>query len=126
MVVIDWIMNFIPWLAVVAMVSGYWLQIYKIHKHKEVRDLSQKLFILLAVGFAILGLRAAYDGTWIFLFKNILSLIPVSIIIWQIKVHEKDHWHDDDDPICHSCKNEMEPDWTFCPYCGAYSKEEYL
>ena len=108
----------LSWVAIATLSISYWFQIYKIHIHREVRDLSLTYHILLAVGFGILGFTAIYEGSTIFLAKQILTTIPVLIIIAQILIHSKDTWHDDEDPLCGSCTKELELHWKFCAYCG--------
>lgn len=112
-------MDFLSWAAVVILSVSYWFQIWKIHVHKEVRDLSMTYHVMLAVGFGILAFTAWIEGSTIFLIKQIATTIPVIVIIAQIIYHQDDHWHDDDDPLCNSCGEELEPDWSACPYCGA-------
>ncbi len=108
----------LSWTAVVILAGSYWFQIWKIHKHKEVRDLSLIYHSLLAVGFGILIFTALMEDSTIFLVKQIATFIPVVIIIWQILIHRKDHWHDEKDEVCKNCKSELEPDWKHCPYCS--------
>ena len=114
-------MNFLSilsWVAVFTLALSYWFQIWKIHIHKEVRDLSLIYHLLLAVGFGLLIFTAIIEDSFIFLIKQIGTFIPVIIIIGQIIYHKKDHWHDDSDEFCGKCKEELEPDWLFCPYCS--------
>ena len=108
----------VSWFAIVLLSVSYWFQIWKIHIHKEVRDLSLSYNILLAVGFAILGVTAYAERSMIFLVKQIMTTIPVIIIIGQIIYHQGDKWHDDADDHCKGCSQELEMYWTFCPYCG--------
>ncbi|MBE8162635.1 MAG: zinc-ribbon domain-containing protein [Bdellovibrionaceae bacterium] len=108
----------ISWIAIVILSCSYWFQIWKIHIHKEVRDLSMVYHILLAVGFGVLTYTAWKEDSTIFLVKQIATTIPVLVIIGQILVHKKDHWHDDSDEFCVQCSSEIEQDWKFCPYCG--------
>lgn len=116
----------ISWLAVILLASSYWFQIYKIHLHKEVRDISIAYHVFLALGFGIMIPTALFEGTMVFLIKNILTFLPVCIIIFQIFYHRQDRWHDEDDPYCGNilCKKELEPQWTYCPYCSWYTKTE--
>lgn len=86
--------------------------------HKEVRDLSLTYHVFLALGFGILTYTAWMENSLIFLVKQIATTIPVLIIISQILKHKDDHWHDDKDPYCTRCKQEMELFWTYCAYCG--------
>ncbi|MBE8221815.1 MAG: hypothetical protein HAW60_03710 [Bdellovibrionales bacterium] len=108
----------ISWAAVIILSCSYWFQIWKIHLHKEVRDLSIIYHVLLALGFGTLTYTAWQEGSTIFLVKQIATTIPVVIIIAQIIIHKKDHWHDEDDDYCKKCSKELEPDWSHCPYCG--------
>ena len=108
----------LSWIAVIILSVSYWFQIYRIHVHKEVRDLSIPYYCLLAIGFLILTYTAHIQGSSIFFVKQIATTIPIIIIIGQIFYHRKDHWHDDEDPICRYCESEGELDWSFCAYCG--------
>lgn len=118
------VMKVVSWIAVVILSVSYWFQIYKIHVHKEVRDLSMAYHVLLALGFGILSWTAWVEGSTIFLIKQIATTIPVIIIIGQIIYHKDDHWHDDRDPYCNKCGEELELDWSFCAYCGQKKGEE--
>ena len=53
-----------------------------------------------------------------FLFKQVMTLIPVTIIIYQIVIHQGDTWHDEDALHCGACDNELEVRWSYCPACG--------
>lgn len=106
------------WLAVVVLSIGYWFQIWKIHVHKEVRDLSLTYHIMLACGFSILGVTAFFERSVIFLVKQIATTIPVIVIIAQILYHKRDRWHDASLPLCASCQNELQKYYLFCPRCG--------
>jgi hypothetical protein len=108
----------LSWAAIIALSVSYWFQIWRIHVHKEVRDLSMTYHVLLALGFGILTYTAYVENSIIFLTKQIATTLPVLVIIGQIIYHKKDRWHDDEDPACPSCKEELEIDWSFCPYCG--------
>ena len=108
----------LSWFAVVLLCTSYWFQIWKIHVHKEVRDLSMTYHILLALGFGILTYTAYIEDSTIFLAKQVLTTIPVIIIIGQIYYHKNDHWHDKNDQLCTACNEELEPSWSVCPYCG--------
>lgn len=113
--------NFIYWLswgAVFLLSISYWFQIWKIHAHKEVRDLSMTYHILLATGFGILTYTAYLEDSFIFLIKQIMTTVPVVVIIGQIIVHREDRWHDEADPSCGTCDSELEIDWEYCAFCG--------
>ena len=111
-------MTTISWIAIVLLSVSYWFQIWKIHVHKEVRDLSLAYHFFLAIGFGILAITAYVEGSAIFLVKQIATTIPVIVIIGQIFYHQKDRWHDEHSPHCKSCTEELEEAWTFCPFCG--------
>lgn len=111
----------ISYTAILILAFSYWLQIWKIHIHREVRDISLWYHVLLAVGFGVLIFTAYSEDSTIFLTKQIVTFVPVLIIIAQILYHgyvHHDHWHDEDDPNCAYCSEELEVDWGFCPYCG--------
>ena len=116
----------LSWIAVVVLAFSYWLQIWKIHVHKEVRDLSIPYHVLLAIGFGLLTYQAYLEGSIIFIVKQIFTTIPVLIIIGQIFYHKKDRWHDYKDPVCDSCLEELEIEWKYCPFCGnsSFSKRK--
>lgn len=117
-------LNILSWLAVFLLSTSYWFQIWKIHIHKEVRDLSMTYHILLALGFGILTYTAWAEDSMIFLVKQIATTIPVCVIIAQIVLHKEDRWHDDSDPHCIKCNSELELIWNHCPYCGTEKTEE--
>lgn len=108
----------LPWFAVLVLSLGYWSQVWKIHVHKEVRDLSILSYGLLALGFCIMSWKAYQEGTVIFLVKQVMTLIPVSIVIAQIWLHRGDAWHDENAPLCAGCDKELEELWQYCPACG--------
>ena len=109
--------DILSWVAIIALALSYWCQIYKIHVHKEVRDLSLAYYVLLAFGVSILVFAAVKAATLIFFVKQVATLIPICIIIGQIVYHRRSKWHDDEDPICKGCFEELEPGWKCCPYC---------
>lgn len=111
-------MQILSWTAIFLLSISYWFQIYKIHQHKEVRDLSMTYHVMLAMGFGILTYTAYAENSTIFLVKQIATTIPVLIIIAQIIYHKDDHWHDENDDFCKGCGMELEQDWNACPYCG--------
>lgn len=113
----------ISWLAVFILSISYWFQIYKIHVHKEVRDLSLPYHFCLLIGFGILTYTAWLEDSFIFIVKQVATTIPVLIIIFQILIHKDDSWHDDEDTYCSSCSKEIEVPWDFCPYCGCKANE---
>ena len=113
----------ISWVAVFLLALSYWFQIWKIHVHKEVRDLSIPYHVLLVIGFSLLTFQAYVEDSTIFLVKQILVIVPVSIIIGQILYHRDDKWHDDEDKFC-CCDHEIEQDWIRCPYCDCDCIEE--
>jgi hypothetical protein len=111
----------LSYIAIGVLAFSYWLQIWKIQRHKEVRDLSLPYHILLALGFGMLIVTAVYEESFVFFMKQLLTFVPVIVIISQIIYHgyvRHDHWHDDDDPFCSMCEEELEMGWTYCPYCG--------
>jgi uncharacterized protein with PQ loop repeat len=80
------------WLAAIFLSIGYWLQVYRIHKHKEVRDLSIHSYVFFAIAYVLLGIEGWQIESTLFLVKNILVLVPTCIIIWQIYCHKDDKW----------------------------------
>ncbi len=112
------IINTLSWIAIVILSISYWFQIWKIHVHKEVRDISLTYNVLLALGFGILGITAWKEQSIIFLVKQIMTTLPVLVIIFQVIVHKKDKWHDEGAKDCKQCQKELEMSWEYCPYCG--------
>ena len=115
------ILNFLSWFAVVLLAASYWFQIWKIHRYKEVRDLSIKYHILLAIGFGILIFTALHEGSTIFLVKQISTFIPVVIIIYQIKYFKNKNLNNKKDKFCKNCKLEIKHGWKYCPSCGIFN-----
>ena len=117
------------WIAIAILAVSHWLQVIKIHKHKEVRDLSIWTYICLLLGYFALATKAMIDvvsgtGDIVWFFRQIGTIVPVSIVVWQIIYHRKDRYHDDDYPHCKNCNAELEPQWTYCPECSYFTKEE--
>ena len=82
----------LSWVAVVGLSGSYFLQAYKIHQHKEVRDLSLGSYLGMTVCFIALLARAVVEGQPIFIAKQVLTLIPVITIECQILYHRGDRW----------------------------------
>ncbi|SCA64168.1 hypothetical protein SCG7086_CK_00030 [Chlamydiales bacterium SCGC AG-110-P3] len=112
------ILDIFSWSAIAILSVSYWFQIWRIHVHREVRDLSLIYHVLLAVGFGILAVTALMEGSLKFLVKQIATTIPVAVIIGQILYHRDDRWHDDVQSNCVRCGEEMEDDWVCCPFCS--------
>ena len=110
--------DYISWGAVALISISYWFQVWKIHKHREVRDLSLAYYVVFSFGICLLALQAYRESSVFFLAKQCLVILPVMVIIYQIIKHRQDTWHDDDDPSCLSCGKELEMHWKFCAYCG--------
>ena len=110
--------DYLPWVAVLILNAGYWLQIYKIHVHKEVRDLAVSSYIMFDLAYGILAYEAYVIDSQVFLIKNILTATSTTILIAMIWYHKDDEWHDDEDKHCVFCGNELEPHWTYCTDCG--------
>lgn len=113
------------WLAIVMFGVSYWLQIYKIHLHREVRDLCLSTFALLLGGYIIMFFKAFQEQSNVFMFRQIFTAVPVAIILFQIWRHRKEKWHDEIDPFCDKCGGEVEESWKFCPYCGDEAMTEW-
>lgn len=112
------LMHCMAWVAVFILAIGYWAQVFKITIHREVRDLSIVSYSLLAVGFAILTYTAWVEDSNVFIAKQILTLAPSLIIVFQIIYHRDDHWHDGAAKGCAWCGTELETGWRHCPDCG--------
>lgn len=111
-------LQILSWIAIVVLSVSYWFQIWKIHVHKEVRDISLTYNILLAIGFGILAFTAFQERSLIFLVKQIMTTVPVIVIIFQVLYHKNDRWHDARLKRCANCSEEIERYWKFCSYCG--------
>ena len=117
------------WIAIGVLAISHWLQVFKIHKHKEVRDISIWTYVFLLVGYFVLFTKAIIDwnegtGDLVWAIRQVATILPVSIVLFQVRYHQKDRWHDDADQNCSNCSKELEPHWDYCPYCSYYSKEE--
>lgn len=108
----------LSWIAIVLLSVSYWFQIWKIHVHKEVRDISLTYNVLLAIGFGTLTFTAVREHSLLFLVKQIMTTVPVIIIIGQVIYHKNDRWHDPSLARCSKCKEELETKWNFCAICG--------
>lgn len=112
------ILTVLSWIAILLLSVSYWFQIWKIHIHKEVRDISLTYNVLLAIGFGILAFTAIQQGSLIFLVKQVMTTVPVVIIIFQVLYHRDDRWHDEGAKNCPNCSEEYERGWKFCAFCG--------
>ena len=108
----------VSWSAVFLFSISYWFQIWKIHKHKEVRDISMTYHTLLAIGSIILAYTAWIEDSSIFLVKQVLTAFPVVVIIAQIIIHKEDEWLDSKLALCSYCGEPLEIKWNHCPCCG--------
>lgn len=99
--------SFLSWAAVVILPLGYWKQVWHIHKHKEVRDLSLSSYIFFATAYLFLGIESYYINSLLFLIKNLLVMIPTLVLIYQIIVHRDDKWDD--------CEYERMAERASCP-----------
>lgn len=118
------ILTVLSWVAIMVLSLGYWFQIWKIHVHKEVRDISLAYNVLLAVGFGILTFTALEEGSLIFLVKQIMTTIPVIVIILQVLYHKNDRWHDTRLKKCEHCSRILERYWKFCGHCGEKTEKK--
>lgn len=116
----------LSWIAILVVSVSYWLQVWHIHKHKEVRDLSMSFYVMFLFGITLLCIQAYRENSVIFFVKQILVIIPVVIIIFQIIYHRQDHWHDDNCDFCVGCSAEMETHWDCCPYCGCDQTADFI
>ncbi|MCB1110108.1 MAG: hypothetical protein KDK64_03940 [Chlamydiia bacterium] len=112
------ILTVLSWIAIAILSVSYWFQIWKIHVHKEVRDISLTYNILLAIGFGILTFTVYEERSLIFFVKQVSTTLPVIIIIIQVIYHRHDTWHDLALKRCNSCSKEVERQWKCCAYCG--------
>lgn len=112
------LLEILSWIAIVLLSISYWFQIWKIHVHREVRDISLTYNILLAIGFGTLAFTAFQEKSLIFLVKQIATTIPVLIIIFQVIYHKNARWHETAAKECKKCSQELEWSWRFCAFCG--------
>jgi uncharacterized protein with PQ loop repeat len=88
------IISIISWTASVLLIAAFIPQIWRIHKHKEVRDLSVLSFWGLLLGSLGLATEAYMVGSGPLFFKQLLTALCAIIILVQIKTHSKDKWED--------------------------------
>ena len=88
------VMDYITGIAIAIVSVGFWAQAWRIHRHKEVRDLSLLQYISLATGYLILSFVAYGENSIVFLIKQIASFLPVLVIIAQIIIHREDKWEE--------------------------------
>ena len=113
------VLQIFSWMAVAVLGVSFWFQIWKIHIHREVRDISVVYYALLAIGYAILTGTAYVEGSWIFFVKQIMTLVPSVVIIGQVYYHRGDEWHDERSIICSKCSREIDGRDRFCSKCGS-------
>lgn len=118
--------TYFAYAAIAALGISYWFQVWKIQQHKEVRDISIGTFVLLLCGYSVMLLKAAEDGSSVFFWRQVATIVPVSVILFQIWYHRKDRWHDDEDPYCANCQEELEPSWQYCPFCSNSLKKRKI
>ena len=73
---------------------------------------------LLAIGSIVLAYTAWVENSSIFVVKQILTAIPVMVIIAQIIIHKEDRWFDAQLALCSHCGERLEINWNHCPGCG--------
>lgn len=117
------------WIAIGVLALSHWLQVYKIHQHREVRDISMWTYVFLLVGYLALFSKAIVDwnegtGDLVWAVRQCMTIVPVSIVLLQIRWHKKDRWHDECSPMCNNCNKELEQQWEYCPYCSYFTKKE--
>ncbi|MDA9951470.1 PQ-loop repeat-containing protein [Oligoflexaceae bacterium] len=108
----------VSWFAIFVVSVSYWFQVWRIHVHREVRDLSMMFYGLFLLGVSLLCVQAYREDSTIFFTKQILVIIPVIIIIFQIIYHRQDSWHEEDAESCVFCGAELEALWKSCPHCS--------
>ena len=111
----------LSWIAIFLLSISYWFQIYKIHKRKEVLDLSISYHICLALGFGMLTYTAYIEDSLIFMVKQVMTTIPVLILISQILYFG--HFYEQGNEVivdqsCAHCKTHVDISWNYCALCG--------
>ena len=86
------LIKFGGWTAAILLAMGYWLQVWRIHVHKEVRDISLPSYILFTIAYMLFGAEAYSINSTLFFWKNILVLVPTIVIIFQVVKHKDDSW----------------------------------
>ena len=112
----------LSWIAIVLLSISYWFQIFKIYRRKEANDLSILYHVCLAVGFGMLTYTAYIEDSTIFLAKQIMTTIPVLILIGQIFYFDRYYKHQNrimtESQSCENCNTNLNLDWNFCSLCG--------
>lgn len=106
------------WVAIITFAVAYWLQVLKIYKHKEVRDLSLVSYSVLSAAYFLFSIEALYDWNPVLLGKAIVALIPCLVIIMLIIHNKHCEWVDDDSIKCSHCGKALQPYHLFCSSCG--------
>lgn len=88
------IIKILSWVASIMLIAAFIPQIWRIHIHKEVRDLSSLSFWGLMLGSGGLAVEAFLVGSGPLLFKQLATALCAGVILWQIKVHSKDRWEE--------------------------------
>ena len=115
---LDFVFEFFSWTAVFILAVAYWLQVIKIHKHKEVRDLSLISYSILSVGYFILLVESSYHFDADALAKAIAVLIPCLVILVLINHNKHCEWVDKEAMKCFHCGKLLQPYHMFCSACG--------
>ena len=85
-------LDYLAWGATILLVSSFIPQIWRIHVHKEVRDLSPVGFSMLFLGTLIHFLYAVKIGDMVFASKHFATLFFVAVILFQMWLHWGDRW----------------------------------
>lgn len=117
--IVDWLFECFSWSAVFILAVAYWLQVVKIHKHKEVRDLSLISYSILSVGYFFLLLESIYHFEPLSFAKSMSVLLPCLLILLLINHNKHCEWVDDDSFKCRHCGKSVQPFNMFCSSCGA-------
>ena len=115
---LSFVFDLFSWTAVLILAIAYWLQVIKIHRHKEVRDLSLISYSILSVGYALLLVESIYHYEPDALAKCIVVLVPCIIIVALINHNKHCIWVDEEKFKCFHCGKVLQPYHLFCSSCG--------
>jgi uncharacterized protein with PQ loop repeat len=115
---INFAFEFFSWTAIFIVSIAYWLQVIKIHKHKEVRDLSLYSYSVLTLGYFMLLIESVCHFNLIIFAKSLAVFVPCLLIVFLIQHNKHCEWVDEDNFKCINCGKVLQPYHLFCSSCG--------
>jgi len=112
------IFEIFAWTAVAVISVSYWLQLFKIHRHKEVRDLSLISYSVLFIGYSFLFIEGLISFSILGIAKSVAVLIPCALTIFMIQHNKHCEWVDEDGFKCQHCGKSLQPHHLYCSSCG--------